>query len=346
MTDSKLCDMAIRLIPDTGIDGLLVFEAIHGGGNNRLYRIVTEQGKYILKYYFRHEDDKRNRLNSEYMFCSFAWNHGIRCIAKPIAMDQKSSVGIYGFIEGSRLRNDCVTWKEVSQALDFFATLNMYRSCADAASILDGAEACFSIKEHIDLIDRRVGRLRSIEIKDDIDRETYEFVTDNLAQKWSEIKNSVMTVVNASGIPYAEKILAEDMVISPSDFGFHNVIQGDDGLIYFIDFEYAGWDDPAKVSGDFFSQVAVPVSMEYFQGFIETVASCTRNAGRTMQRMRLLMPVYRIKWCCILLNHFLHVGKERKRFADEDAPDKKRVQLEKARSLLNSIDALHQLSGG
>jgi thiamine kinase-like enzyme len=345
MTDNELRDTAILLIPEAGKGDLLTFEAISGGGNNRLYKIFTKKGRYILKYYFRHKDDKRDRLSSEYIFCSFAWNHGIRCVAMPVVMDRKSSIGIYSFIEGKKLQAGDVTWNEVLQALNFFTELNHYRTGSDAGSLSDGAEACFSIEDHIKLVEHRVDRLMSIEIKDDVDREAYEFISNDLVHKWSEINNSVVSVVNALGVTYAEKIPIEDMVISPSDFGFHNAIQGDNGKIYFIDFEYAGWDDPAKVSGDFFSQVAVPVPVEYFQRFIEAVAECTSNKGRTIMRMKLLLPVYRIKWCCILLNHFLRAERERKRFADQNATEKKSSQLAEAKSLLNSVDAL-QFSGG
>ena len=48
-----------------------------------------------------------------------------------------------------------------------------------------------------------------------------------------------------------EPILGLDKCLSPSDFGFHNVIVEKDKILRFIDFEYAGWDDPAKMVSDF-----------------------------------------------------------------------------------------------
>ena len=39
-------------------------------------------------------------------------------------------------------------------------------------------------------------------------------------------------------------------VLSPSDFGFHNALRRPDGTIVFVDFEYFGWDDPAKMMAD------------------------------------------------------------------------------------------------
>ena len=37
-----------------------------------------------------------------------------------------------------------------------------------------------------------------------------------------------------------------DYILSPSDFGFHNIIIKDKKC-YFIDFEYSGFDDPHKL---------------------------------------------------------------------------------------------------
>ena len=43
----------------------------------------------------------------------------------------------------------------------------------------------------------------------------------------------------------------EDLQISPSDFGFHNALRTNTGPVFF-DFEFSGWDDPAKTIIDFF----------------------------------------------------------------------------------------------
>ena len=38
--------------------------------------------------------------------------------------------------------------------------------------------------------------------------------------------------------------------LSPSDFGLHNALRGQDGQLRFVDFEYFGWDDPVKLVSD------------------------------------------------------------------------------------------------
>lgn len=341
MLERDLKEIALRLIPGVGADNNIIVEPVAGGGNNRIFKIVTPGGNYVLKYYFRHKDDKRDRLESEYLFTSFAWNHGIRCVAEPIAKDQASSVGIYRFIEGHKCRPRDIGDKEMGQALNFIREINMHKSAPDAAYLPCAAEACFSIEDHLKLVDYRIGRLKAIEVGDGTDEEALRFVNTDLASIWFALRESIVSKADLRGISVTEKILPGDSVLSPSDFGFHNAIVGSDGVIRFLDFEYAGWDDPAKTVGDFFSQVAVPVPMTYFDKFVETILGSVYNAEKTRSRIRLLLPLYQVKWCCIVLNHFLRVDRERKIFAVQDAMEKKHEQLDKAKRLLCSIESLN-----
>jgi hypothetical protein len=54
------------------------------------------------------------------------------------------------------------------------------------------------------------------------------------------------------------------------------------------------------------------------------------------QRAVLLLPVLRVKWCCIMLNEFLPDAARRRNFADPGRDDdgRKRLQLNKARRAL------------
>jgi hypothetical protein len=106
----------------------------------------------------------------------------------------------------------------------------------------------------------------------------------------------------------------------------------------FLDFEYAGWDDPAKLTGDFFAQLAVPVPADLFDRFVQEVAMPFPRPHEIALRARLLRPVYQIKWCCIALNVFLPVNLARRKFANPALDEKalKQSQLAKAVNLFQS----------
>ncbi len=340
MLAEDLKEIVIRLIPELESINDVIIESLTGGGNNRIFKISTATGKYIIKHYFRCREDRRNRLESEFLFTSFAWSHGIRCIAEPIAEDHALSVGIYRFIEGRKYRRGDIGHEEISRASHFLMEVNQYKSSHDAIGLPIASEACFSIEDHIMLVDLRIERLKAIEVGDDVDNEAIGFVSKELAVVWSDIKAAIISKAGMNNTAFTERISPEDTIISPSDFGFHNAILGNDGLIRFVDFEYAGWDDPAKTVGDFFSQVAVPVPRDYFEKFVENVLLCLTNSEEALFRIKLLLPLYRIKWCCIVLNHFLRMEKERKLFAVRDAMGMRYEQLNKARMLLSSINEM------
>ena len=123
--------------------------------------------------------------------------------------------------------------------------------------------------------------------------------------------------------------------MSPSDFGFHNALLDSLGRLCFFDFEYAGWDDPAKLVGDFFCQVEVPVSRRFLAGFAEGIASTYPQPDALIERIQLLFPVYQLKWCCIVLNEFLPAGRARREFSEAHlcADRQPEIQLRKARKI-------------
>jgi len=158
---------------------------------------------------------------------------------------------------------------------------------------------------------------------------------------WQELSARILACASRLKLNVDEPLAREHRCISPSDFGFHNALAEPNGNIRFLDFEYAGWDDPAKVAGDFFAQLAVPVPSEFFDRFATEIGHNFSSSEKISDRAALLRPAYQIKWCCIALNVFLPVHLARRRFADPgiDEIALKQNQLAKARQLLNSIDA-------
>ncbi|NBX30845.1 hypothetical protein EBR04_10470, partial [bacterium] len=151
-----LCD---PLLTAAGLPTALSIERLAGGGNNRVYRVETAAGPVLLKEYFQHPADPRDRLAAEHAFTSFAWGHGIRALPQPLACDRAAGLGLYEFIAGRKLTPGEVTAGHVDEAADFFAAVNRHRENPAAARMPIASEACFSIAEHLACVDRRVARL-------------------------------------------------------------------------------------------------------------------------------------------------------------------------------------------
>jgi hypothetical protein len=306
-----------------------------GGGNNRVYRLDCGDRPVLLKVYFRDPSDTRDRLGAEFSFSTFGWNAGVRKIPQPLARDDHFGFGLYEFLEGRSLRNRDVDTSAVEQAIEFFREMNRHKATAEAQLLRPGSEACFTIAQHLDCVDRRMKRFDQLDRTTPTGEEANRLVQERLIPAWNRIRADVVV----GGVPLDEPLLPGDRCLSPSDFGFHNTIADDSGRLKFIDFEYSGWDDPAKTVCDFFCQPDVTVPIELFDRVSGAFVEGCSNPELHLRRIALLLPVYRVKWCCIMLNEFLPVGSRRRSFAKDPASQeqRRRTQLQKVRLALDAL---------
>jgi hypothetical protein len=304
-----------------------------GGANNRVFRVETTAGVVLLKSYFRHPDDPRDRLGTEFAFSRFAWDNGVRCIPRPIAADAGANLGLFEYVSGRPLNPGGVTDLAVDQAIEFFRTLN--RAKSHAGLLPKASESCFSLDDHFATVTRRVERLRNIPIGNVVDGAAAAFVESELVPVWTR----VLATARDTPLSLDKPLDTPNRCVSPSDFGYHNAILADDGQLRFIDFEYAGWDDPSKLICDFFCQPARPAPAHAFVRFAEAVAAEMPNPALHVARANLLLPVYRVKWVCIMLNEFQAVGGSRRAFSGTAAEQevRKTNQLAKARAALAAV---------
>jgi hypothetical protein len=305
-------------------------EPLASGGNNRVFLVRSGAESYVAKWYFHGSGDGRDRLRSEYAFLEQAWSAGLRCVPQPLASDPARHVALYEHVLGRRLAAGEVDEARVLEAARFFAALNEPSRRRAAAALPAASEACFSVAEHLAMVDERLARFENLRVESDADRDALAYLGE-LGKAWREQKARIL----AADARPEQALEARWRCVSPSDFGFHNALARADGSLCFLDFEYAGWDDPAKAFGDFFAHPGSPVARRHRDAFLQAAAAPFEDAGRLLARAQLLEPVFRVKWCCIILNEFLPAAAERRRFANPqaDAEAGKRAQLQKAQRL-------------
>lgn len=313
-------------------------EPLNAGGNNRVFTVHSGSTKVVLKWYFHDDSDTRDRLGSEYSFLNHAWSLGLRCIPQPIAKDHIKHLALYEFVEGQKIEASQVDVNLVQQAANFFAQLNSQKSRDTASALPIASEACFSVSMHFSMVEARLERLAQMPIESELDKEAAVFVK-SLKKFWQETKAQLLIGCESLGIAPDVVLPNDGRCLSPSDFGFHNSLLRPDGSVCFIDFEYAGWDDPAKAIGDFFSHPGVAVPHLEFEPFMAQVLKPFDRAKQMAARVRLLEPISRIKWCCIIMNEFLPDSARRRNFANPsaDTQSRKRRQLIKAIQLFQTL---------
>ncbi len=331
---------AVRaLAAAAGLGAATAVLPLAGGANNRVFRLDTPSGPVLLKSYFRHPDDPRDRLASEWAFARFAWDAGVHSVPRPLVADRAAGLALYEFVSGCSMHGTAATDSDVDQAIGFFTALHAVRDRAESAGLPRASESCLSLDDHFGTVARRVERLRSLPVAGVSDLAAAGFVDSDLAPAWRSVFTAARATAAACGLPLDRPLAPADRCVSPSDFGFHNALREASGRLRFIDFEYAGWDDPAKLVCDFFCQPAVPAPAAAFDRFAAAVGACFAEPLAFHARAALLLPVYRVKWVCIMLNEFLPVGGSRRAFSgsSKEHESRKAAQLGKARAALAAV---------
>jgi hypothetical protein len=286
-----------------------------------------------MKAYFHSENDPRDRFEHEHAFHRLLQHRGITQTPRALAWDAGERLGLFEFVPDPKLEPAQVTAAHVSACALFFKHVNTPRSADLNPPLPDASEACFSIADHARLIDQRVQRLASLAGDAEVPSETIDLISRRLRPAWTHLSAQL------ASLPEADIPLKPDLrCLSPSDFGFHNALASPRGLLFF-DFEYAGWDDPAKMACDFFCQPEIPAPAETLPLFVEQTCLAPWSLSRYAERVNVLLPAYHIKWACIILNVFLKDASRRRAFADTGllTDEARRLQMAKAHAQLDAV---------
>lgn len=331
----ELLKIAIQLAATAGRDKPLALHKLFGGKNNRVFKIETSDAPLVIKCYFKDLRDPRDRLGAEWSFLQRAWKLGVRTIPEPLANDPQLQVGLYSFAVGRKLSVGEVKASHVDAAIDFVLAINQSSSKSKQLGL--GSEACFSLVEHLHAVEQRISRLDSLDPNAPQLNDARRLISKNLLPAWAEVKRYIEHEARALGLPMEKRIPQKDVCVSPSDFGFHNAVIEND-VVTFLDFEYAGQDDPAKLISDFFCQPEIPIPIGFHKRFISCISSGLGISPESRARCAILLDVYRIKWACILLNEFLPVGAARRAYSNiEERVSLQAIQLAKANAKLMEI---------
>lgn len=336
--DAETIDLAVDCV--TRLLGGSVTDAhvVRAGGNNRIIR-VEQRGEQprAVKIYFRHPADKRNRLATEFGALSFLWRHGVRRTPQPLAIDHDRAMAIYSFIEGARITPGAITAGDILAAVRMLRTLHDHMDADGARDFGPASEAFFSLDGLLSNLRDRYLRHVPVQSSDPIFEEYQAFRDGPLVRALDMVERAARADAARLGEPDDKEIQRSMRILSPSDFGFHNAIRPASGDLVFLDFEYFGWDDPAKTVCDFCYHPAMQLSPQLRKLFTASAVPMLGGA-ELMARIIRLSPIFGLKWCLILLNEFLPEGRLRRGLAEGRSSDGAlTIQLAKARAMLERV---------
>lgn len=280
---------------------------LSGGRNNRVYRLDSPKGGFVLKVYFRHPGDRRNRRNAEFQFVSFLWKKGFRQIPRPVASCPKHSASIFCLLKGSKPGRGRVGLVEIGALARFLVFCWEKSRRLSPLAFPRASEACFSFHEFEKILKRRIRHaLRSG------DKPIRSLIL-------SEIRPTLDACLAHAGAVFGRKRLSRRLplarrTLSPADHGFQNCLRAGT-RVAFIDFEYAGWDDPVTVISNACLHPGIPMPREDQADFVQSVMRGMKACHEDWLRLRSIYPLQALKWALILLNPLLSVARARRTFA-------------------------------
>jgi hypothetical protein len=304
-------------------------ERLAASRNSRVFRVALEDRTVVLFKFYRHDPgDTRDRLATEFGAVRFLWDNGVRVVPRAIADDRSHYCAIYEYIDGEPPGPAAVAEADVDALVDFLAALQPLRSKAPAAGIGLASEASFSLGAVADHVRARADRLRTSAAVHAPLQQWFERSFDPIA---NEIGEWYGRSAEAAGQPVDVELEDRRRTLSPSDFGFHNAIRRPNGSLAFVDFEYFGWDDPAKTIVDFLLHPGMTLPEMLKKRFADRFLHAFAFVPGLADRARIVYPLYGLKWCLILLNDFLPDRETTATRAVREA------QLEKAAALADRI---------
>ncbi len=314
-------------------------ERIGAGGNSRVYRVDTASGSYAVKHYFQNAADGRDRLEAEFRALQFLWDNNIRCVPQPLMAQPQLRLAVFQFIPGREPRAESVTEGDIDQLADFLASLRPLASAPDAAGLGPAAEASFTVADIVGNIRKRLDLLLATGDEAAAHHDMKHYLNSEFIPALIRWEGAARTSVGEEG--YTQALPIAERTLSPSDFGFHNALRGDDGRLTFVDFEYFGWDDPAKLVSDFLWHPRSTMADSLKAHFAGRMMASYSDIPGIATRLEAVFPLFGLKWCMILLNEFRPENLARRRFASRSKQESEAVldiQLGKAKETLERVN--------
>jgi tRNA A-37 threonylcarbamoyl transferase component Bud32 len=264
------------------------FTRILNGVNSNVFLVTDGQKKYILKFY-RVDQNTPTRLEHEVTALNLFQENGITNVPELIRHSEELNCSLISFIPGEPV----MTFKDeyIPQFQVFFKHLLHLSSTQASVLKLDAIDCCMSL----DKIKSQINdRLRKLKV------ENNALINPLL----STIECLVQDI--SAALDHSSEFDQLKPILSTVDFGINNTILKNESL-YFIDFEFFGWDNPVHFISDTISHPANNLSVIQQEAFLDAILDCYNQEDREPVKVAFKTTnlLFDIKWCLIMLNPFL-----------------------------------------
>lgn len=269
-------------------------EPLKGGINNQVFLCKAGEHQFVIKGHAGYRVGEHDRFKAEVAFLNYAKLVVPGYVPQLLGFDEASRSLVLERLKGEGFREGAhPSDEDIDHAVNFMRCLNADLKLIKKYVNSSAADGFLSLLEHLQNIEQRLNKMSTEHLPVNLRAKAGERIK-SLRRQLSSLQESTAQLI-AKG--QCENILNSNVrCVSPSDFGFHNAIRTPKGIKFF-DFEFAGWDDPAKAVADFDLQPRVPLKSR-----VGALGKALPQWGKGLaERYCVLFPILKLKWACIIL---------------------------------------------
>jgi hypothetical protein len=265
----------------------------------------------LAKLYFR---DDRRRLEREFRTLAFLAARGLGGVPRALIRNDELGYGVYSFESGETRAPAELTAGQAARIGRFTAELHRITADDADADSPTAVISAFSLAEQVALI-----RVRLEEFLASPGTSAYDAVRAFRSEL--DVAATVEELIRAATADLSADEMTARLTrgrwrLSNGDFGAHNVLIGRAGRLCFLDWEYSGWDDPARhVQGFLCHAASVGLSAAAAEAFVATYARAAALSEAELQRHERMRRLYEIEWATIHLSAMTERRVQARRFA-------------------------------
>lgn len=294
-------NLARELAKATGA-ALTEYEPIRLARNNRVGRVkLTDGTTVIAKRYCRMQSAGRDTAAAEQDALQVLAANGVIRVPKPLFFDAKSRVGIVSDMGTRAVTPGDITTRRIDEAVELVRALIRIGNAFPLPSVGNAAEARLCLADYSGALIRRLSRLREA-ASDGANKDLVKLLNGPVQRLVQIAIERLSLECQQTQMDVNAPFPRRELILSPSDFGFHNTIIGADDALNFVDFEYFGWDDPAKLLADFVHHAGHQVSWPLCKRFVIGVCAALNHGQGVLKRWQQIVDLVGVEWLLIILN--------------------------------------------
>jgi len=333
-------DDCFKLINQLSLGKAISCHPYSNGGNSSVWKVGVENASPLaIKFYYNDLNHSDRRVNEARAIKAMRHN-GIDNIPNMVLTDEKIEVSVFYHIDAGVV--DVLNEGKLRKVASFIERLNDLKKEFGTDFPLASA-ACLNGVDIVKQIDNRLLNLQNSCLDN---HDLGGFILDRFIPLFKELE-SWAKCNWPSRLNFNTPLEITKQTLTPSDLGVHNLLEAGNGDIFFIDFEYFGFDDPVKTTSDFLWHPKNKIDSSMGKYWVLLMTNIFAREDHTFStRLRISWPLYGLCWCLILLNEFsINNWQKKIQFkgcSRKEYGEVKYVQLQKANKLLDFIKLNYQ----